>query len=277
MRSSPTVGMIVSMVSQAYKSHLKNRDIKIIEEFVAWPCGFGYVLDYSDRTFAEMFEDEFNLDIEEDKYRINGHSKRKRLLTFCQQEPLHIVLQVLKFLAQRHRNLVDDSDYPPPNNDGEKFQKLILSLEGEDTSIDTDVFVSHTATDPTLTVLNNELRELLIENKPDVALDRLHTYCMGKLEHLLRHSSISCSADEPLHSRFAKYRTNLEERHNLLAISKTALKTGISVFEEFNKVRNHHSLAHFNQLPTQQEARYIVDIIIAMLRLMKSVEGSRWD
>lgn len=31
---------------------LKRSEISPIENFVAWPRGLGYVLDYSDRTFA---------------------------------------------------------------------------------------------------------------------------------------------------------------------------------------------------------------------------------
>ena len=37
---------------------LKRSQISLIERFVAWPRGLGYVLDFSDRTFEEFFGDE---------------------------------------------------------------------------------------------------------------------------------------------------------------------------------------------------------------------------
>ena len=57
----------------------------------------GYVLDFSDRTFAEFFRDH-GINIEEKKYHCNGRSKMKRLRAFWEIEPDHIVGQVLQSL-----------------------------------------------------------------------------------------------------------------------------------------------------------------------------------
>jgi hypothetical protein len=32
----------------------------------------GYVLNFSDRTFSEFFDDEFGINIDDEKYRFNG-------------------------------------------------------------------------------------------------------------------------------------------------------------------------------------------------------------
>ena len=98
---------------------------KIIEDFVAWPCGLGYVLDYGDRHSLRCLKMNLILILMTINIEIKAFETKKRLLSFCRQEPLHIVLPVLKFLAQEHRNLVDDSDYPPPDEPTEKFQNLI--------------------------------------------------------------------------------------------------------------------------------------------------------
>ena len=42
----------------------------------------GYVLDFSDRTFAEFFAGELNIDINDDAYYAEGNSKAKRLRYF---------------------------------------------------------------------------------------------------------------------------------------------------------------------------------------------------
>lgn len=46
----------------------------------------GYVLDFSNRTFSEFFEDEFGFDIYQEKYELQGESKAKRLRTLIEVE-----------------------------------------------------------------------------------------------------------------------------------------------------------------------------------------------
>ena len=46
--------------------------------------GGGYVLNFSNRTFAEFFAEELNVDIDDPKYEINGTSKGRRLKCFLQ-------------------------------------------------------------------------------------------------------------------------------------------------------------------------------------------------
>lgn len=46
----------------------------------------GYVLDFNDRTYAEWFEEELFVDIDAERYRVNGDSKGKRLRTFIEIE-----------------------------------------------------------------------------------------------------------------------------------------------------------------------------------------------
>jgi hypothetical protein len=46
----------------------------------------GYVLDFSDRTFAEFFRSELTININDRKYFQGGTSKAKRLRTFLQME-----------------------------------------------------------------------------------------------------------------------------------------------------------------------------------------------
>lgn len=60
----------------------------------------GYVLDYTDATFAELFRDVVGIDIYGDKYAFNGDSKAKRLRAFWEIESDEIVGKVLKELIE---------------------------------------------------------------------------------------------------------------------------------------------------------------------------------
>ena len=59
----------------------------------------GYVLDFTDNTYREFFN-EFGLQIDHQKYRVNGTSKMKRLRTFWEMEPDPVVGKVLEGLLQ---------------------------------------------------------------------------------------------------------------------------------------------------------------------------------
>jgi len=59
----------------------------------------GYVLNFTDRTYAEFFR-EHDLNIDANKYRINGTSKMKRLRTFWEIEPNNVVGKVLAALLE---------------------------------------------------------------------------------------------------------------------------------------------------------------------------------
>jgi hypothetical protein len=65
--------------------------------------GSGYVLNFSDRTMAEYFEDELGIEIYDEKYAINGTSKAKHIRAFIEVEDGYIVGQLLRKLWD-HRN-----------------------------------------------------------------------------------------------------------------------------------------------------------------------------
>jgi hypothetical protein len=67
-----------------------------------WFCPSpGYVLDFSNKTFADFFEDHFELNIYSDAFSEKGTSKFNRLLAFIEISPPHLVIEALKILWQR--------------------------------------------------------------------------------------------------------------------------------------------------------------------------------
>ena len=255
---------------------LKHKDIRIIDN--AFEMHTGYVLDFSDRTFAQFFDDEFGIDIDADKYRAKGTSKAKRLRTFLSLEDEYTVSKVLRGLWAYRESL------PVPEAWGESQPKvdvktplfdLISRIEGGGTSPRTDVFEKFVA-DETLEDLIAAIERDVQANKPAATLDRLHTYCMKKTAHLIEKHGGTCNRDDPLHSRMGKYIKLLEENRQLREISKRTLKSGISIFESFNDVRNNESFAHDNDIVDQAEARYIFDSITALLRFIKTIEADKF-
>jgi len=256
--------------------NLKRSDISLIEKFVSWPKSIGYVLEYSDRSFAEFFEDDFKIDIEEDRFLNRGNSKRHMLVSFCLQEPAVIVSKVLRSLSDERAHIANGRDFKPTDGLESKFLDLIVRIENVADSPKTDALYRY-ETDETLDELVQDLERTLGANKPAVALDHLHTYCMKKFAYLLSLRSIECGHEDPLHSRFGKYRKCLMAEQTLQGITEISMKSAISIFEKFNFTRNNKTLAHDNQILDHDEARYIFDSIMAILRFIRAIEAGKYE
>jgi hypothetical protein len=49
---------------------IKHSEMRVFDD--AFDMQSGYVLNFSDRTFSEFFDDEFGINIDDEKYRFNG-------------------------------------------------------------------------------------------------------------------------------------------------------------------------------------------------------------
>ena len=99
---------------------------------------------------------------------------------------------------------------------------------------------------------------------------------MKKFAYLIEARGGSYGKDDPLHSRAGKYIKLLEAETQLQPISSRIVKSSISIFEEFNNIRNNRSFAHDNELIGLHEARFIFDSISGVLRFMRSIEAARF-
>jgi hypothetical protein len=251
---------------------LKHSDIRIIDD--AFQADPGYVLNFSDRTFREYFEDEFKIDIDDRKYQSNGTSKMNRLRAFCRVEPPATVSRVLRSLWQYR-----EATRSPGPRDGEigvNFFDLLSRIEGGGTIARTDA-IERFAVDQTLDELVAAIERDIIADRPAAALDRLHTYCAKKFGHLLDRRGVTWDRTEPLHSRVGKYVKALKQERELREMTEQIIKNSIGVFDKFNHVRNNQSLAHDNELLDKAEARFIFDSVCAVLRFVKSIDTVRFD
>jgi hypothetical protein len=237
----------------------------------------GYVLDFTDRTFAEFFHDDLSIDIEDQKYHRNGSSKGKRLRTFLQTENEPTVAKILRALWE-YRDAIRG---PLNEQDAEvrrqktRFFGIVHSIEGASEIPRTDAIEQFAQSQP-LEELVSAIERDIHANKPEAALDRLHTYCMKKFAHVLDQKGITFDKNDPLHSRAGKYIKALEAEGKVREISLKVMKSSISVFDSFNSIRNNESFAHDNEIVDTVEARFIFDAITNILRFMKGFEANRF-
>jgi hypothetical protein len=248
---------------------LKHSDIKIIDE--AFQADSGYALNFTDRSFAEYFDDEFGIDIDQPEYRAGGSSKMNRLRTFFRISEAALVGRVMRGLCEYREGY---RPFDPKVK--ERIYGLIARIEGRTEIARTDA-LDRFVPDETLEELIGSIERDIAADRPVAALDRLHTYCAKKFGHLLDKRGVEWTRNEPLHSRVGKYVKAVNEEQPLQEMTLQILKNAIGVFDKFNHIRNNQTLAHDNDLLHKAEARFIFDSISAVLRFVKSVDTARFE
>ncbi len=254
---------------------MKHNETTLLDEALGRFRGPGYVLEFSDHTFSLFFDEEFGIDIDQEKFGANGRSKGKRLRTFLTAADGPLAARVLRLLWEHRSAIMTRLHEEDRAGLLDEYFQIVQRLQGDASLLSTDAIERFTASE-TLDELVAAIQRDIAANKPQAVLDRLHTYCMKKFAHLIHTRGGSCDTEEPLHSRAGKYIKSLEAERNLLPISARIMKSSISIFEEFNSVRNHRSLAHDNELVDMQEARFIFDAISCILRYVRSIEAARY-
>ena len=253
-------------------SKLKRSERRFIEEPLQMPSG--YVLDFSNRTIEEFFEDEFNIEFYAQKYAYNGASKAKIVRAILDSVSGSGAAKILRSLWNYRSTLPSNFQESDPDNEAaakDNFFKVVSKLEGDESLASTDALTVFTP-ENSLSELVSAIERDIRADKPEVVLDRLHTYCMKKFSFLLKSRGETCSKEEPLHSRVGKFVKIAETDGTLTPMSATILKSSISIFEKFNKVRNDNTFAHDNQILQTKEARFIFDSVSAILRFIKAVD-----
>ncbi len=88
------------------RPYVTERELRVVDRVL--DTSSGYVLDFSNRTFAHFFDD-FGVDIDDKRYEAGGTSKANRLRTFLRITPPPLTGQVLQALLERRFETPPDS------------------------------------------------------------------------------------------------------------------------------------------------------------------------
>jgi hypothetical protein len=110
-------------------SNIRSIDMMFLDD--VFDMGGGYVLNFSDRTFAQFFAEELNIDINDPLYARNGGSKGKRLRCFLQAVDKPTVVRTLKSLWEYREALrLRSGEADKVENAHGRLIGLINCLEG---------------------------------------------------------------------------------------------------------------------------------------------------
>lgn len=234
----------------------------------------GYVLSFSDASFATFFAEEVGIDIDDQRYHADGRSKMRRLRCFLRITDAPTAVKALRALLAVRADLYARARQQDPETFAlGKIENLIGRQQQLAPSTDG---IDRFSEDATLEELVAAIERDIAANKHQAALDRLHTYCMKKFAHLLRLHGEEPRAGESLNARARRYFNPLR-RAGQRPITDKIMKLFVEVLELFNDVRNNASLAHDSTLVSPAEARFIFDGITTFLRFARAIEGTAFE
>lgn len=226
----------------------------------------GYVLEFSNTSFDNFVIDSVNKSIYEEKYNYASGSKANRLRAFWKIEQSHIVGKLMKDLleyAKLEKGLTC-----------EKCNKTVKRLIQNNQVVEIESISPHNS-EKEFTILAESIKASIEKRQPEEALDRLHTYTTKYLRTLCKEKAIDTNQGKPLHSLFGEYIKTLKNEGKIESeITLKIFRANLSIFEDFNKVRNNQSLAHDNKILNYEESLLIFNQITSMIRFLKSIEIS---
>lgn len=256
-------------------SKIEKRDLLRIEDLFGMDTG--YVLEFSNRTMQNFILDVVNIDIYDDKYSIWGDSKAKRLRTFIKLESDYNVKKILLAMIE-HKYDYDmdrkdrDEDYTVRESLINKCREIVENLSNTDDL----VAIENLNTDDEQidkVLLLEQIRNSIEDNKPIMALDRLHTYCTKYFRELCNKYFIVFDNDTPLHSLNGGYIKYLKKKNILESeVSICIMRNATSIFDKYNYIRNNKTFAHPNEILNYHESLLIYRQVVGLLNFVESVE-----
>lgn len=237
--------------------------------------GGGDVLDFSVRTMTEWFEETCGLQIFQPRFQVEGTSKGKTLRGFVAVAEPRLVARVLRALWAYRCSMKSFIEKDPADEDrlAAWFEQFVAELDAA-SSMPLEDAIRNFSGDTTLAKLRASIAEDLIAEKPDVALDRVHTYCVKRLRNLLAARGQPHDVNTPLDALFGAYGRILKEKGAVSEFALPTLRVQHKLFDSLNQARNKRSFAHDTELLDISEAQFVVDCTLASLAFIERIEAS---
>ena len=237
----------------------------------------GYVLDFSNSSFARFIGDVINIDIYNDIGYQEYTSKANKLRQIWSNEPDNVVATLIEELLSYYRDInstrgeLTDS----VENKIEEMRVVASRLKGIVTQVNLPI-----KKEETLQTLLEDINSALSRNKPELVLDRLHTFSTKLLRQICTDNGIVVINNKgdylPLHSLAGMLKKKYEEKPMFSStFTISAIQNSISLFDQYNAIRNKRSYAHDNEILGKLEAEFVVKIMADLLVFIDRIEIHR--
>lgn len=256
-------------------ANLTYREKFVLEELFGMASG--YVMDFSNSSFSRFIGDVINIDVYDGPGYEEYSSKANKLRQIWNEEPDIVVGTLIEALLSYFEDmqLRQDklTDYERKKID--EMRLVATRLKGSSPRIELP-----SKQEDSLQTLLEDINNALARNKPELVLDRLHTFSTKLLRQICTDNEITVTDDKganlPLHSLAGRLRKKYEQ-DGLFQSSFTlmALQNSISLFDKYNSVRNNQSYAHDNEVLDTMEAEFAVRIMADLLTFIDKAESYR--
>ena len=256
-------------------ANLSYREKANLEELFC--MGSGYVLEFSNPSFARFIGEVINIDIYDGVGYEEYSSKANKLRQIWKNEPDNVVGTLTEEMLNHcedyyvRRDELTDS----LKNKIEEMRIVASRLKGVVTQVNLPA-----KQEETLQTLIGDINSALARNKPDLVLDRLHTFSTKLLRQICIDNGI-CVTDNkgnnlPLHSLAGMLKKKYEQDALFnSSFTVSAIQNSISLFDQFNGIRNNQSYAHDNEILGKLEAEFAVKIMADLITFIDKAETYR--
>lgn len=240
--------------------------------------GMGSVCNLTNTQFKDFVYDEIGVDIYNEKFEIRGNSKAKRLRSFWDIESnQNVALLSLAFLDYWEENFratkpTEEDFYLLWALREVAYKDLLILKDMPNKAFNIAALEISTLEDSYL-LLKLDIEKVLNEDKPQLALDRIHTYMTKYFRILCKKHSINFTEKENInnmYSKYIKFHENLGTFESIMTPKLMKLPT--QVLERYNNVRNNESYAHSNDIIGYRESKLIVDFVLLVLAYVIDIE-----
>lgn len=256
-------------------ANLTYREKSVLEELFGMASG--YVMDFSNSSFSRFIGDVINIDVYDGPGYEEYSSKANKLRQIWNEEPDNVVGTLIEALLSYFEDmqLRQDklTDYERKKID--EMRLVATRLKGSSPRIELP-----SKQEDSLQTLLEDINNALARNKPELVLDRLHTFSTKLLRQICIDNGINVIDNKgtnlPLHSLAGMLRKKYD-KDVLFQSSFTllAIQNSISLFDKYNGVRNDQSYAHDNEVLGTMEAEFAVRIMADLLTFIDKAETYR--
>ncbi|MBE6497450.1 MAG: hypothetical protein E7Z81_04140 [Methanobrevibacter sp.] len=135
-----------------------------------------------------------------------------------------------------------------------------------------DYSIKSKTADENINSLIANINDSINKGEPVFALDRLHTLMHNYVKELCSRHDIAFEDKDKLDSIFKQYVKFISEYIDS-QMTITILKSSISLFSQFNQVRNNYSFAHDNDVLNEAESKLIFKQIVNIKEFIDTTEN----
>lgn len=135
-----------------------------------------------------------------------------------------------------------------------------------------DYSIKSKTSDENINSLIANINDSINKGEPVFALDRLHTLMHNYVKELCSRHDIAFEDKDkvdPIFKQYVKFISEYIDSQMTISI----LKSSISLFSQFNQVRNNYSFAHDNDVLNEAESKLIFKQIVNIKEFIDTIEN----